>query len=456
MVRRTATGSRITMPSSTVPTTDRVSSPLPRSALHDQAPPGLINYGNTCFVNAVMQCLAASALFRVPPLHALGVLSPALQQVYEDTREMLTALRGGSTSASRTMFNLLQSLADLPDALVRVGSQPQRDAEAFLLQLVGVLDSVYCKTQQARRRLHAQGAAAATPVDVDGDGASSAAAGAEHDPLAGFRSVWEYRSTCETCRKQSSKRDMQLSLNVGLPADEEVGVEVGMGGRGRPLVADGDGDLDMDVADASAGSGGGGSGGGAAAATAATAAAAAVAGPVPPRPPPPLDLRFCIAQQTRSRAADVFCDCSTGRVSVQHTAAVIDAPATLLVVLKRFTYDVQLGAPVKRRDYVNVPLMGLDLAEFFTHVPDEPAAKRRSTKRKAADVVPILYNLRAVCCHVGRGGCNSGHYIAYVRSVVGAWFECNDTRIMAVPAATVQQRIATDAYILVYDRVSAP
>ncbi|ODM87402.1 Ubiquitin carboxyl-terminal hydrolase 20 [Orchesella cincta] len=109
-------------------------------------------------------------------------------------------------------------------------------------------------------------------------------------------------------------------------------------------------------------------------------------------------------------------------------------PEVLCVHLKRFRmyeYSGGMGFSGKLSQYVQFPMDSLDLHPFLN-------------KDCASEVT--TYRLLGIICHIG--SFLGGHYISYVRRGE-QWYLCDDARVVPVSAETVSQ---SEAYVLFYQK----
>ena len=142
----------------------------PSSAYHTpSSPPGLVNAGNTCFLNSIIQCLAHSD-FKLPNLlNDLALSTSVLSEVHTPlVQSLLTIMEQCNSLHGRPidMTELLLSISLLAPNLVAPrdaggGSysyQSQQDAAEFLLWLLDTLHSMYRMTQSGRNSTQGQSA----------------------------------------------------------------------------------------------------------------------------------------------------------------------------------------------------------------------------------------------------------------------------------------------------------
>jgi ubiquitin carboxyl-terminal hydrolase 8 len=141
------------------------------------------------------------------------------------------------------------------------------------------------------------------------------------------------------------------------------------------------------------------------------------------------------------------------------------APDTLVVHLKRFR-ATHAGA-VKLRTPIHFPLQHLDLEPYMeAPMTEQDEAQLMSHTRDSVTQVnelrtdpamngPFIYNAYAVIWHIGNN-LGSGHYIAHVKDRSrGCWRSFNDTQITDFDPANLppQNRLQNEkAYIVFYER----
>ncbi|KAI9759358.1 MAG: ubiquitin-specific protease doa4 [Chaenotheca gracillima] len=135
------------------------------------------------------------------------------------------------------------------------------------------------------------------------------------------------------------------------------------------------------------------------------------------------------------------------------------APRVLVVQLKRFQ-TVRRGLTNKNSTKVRFPLMQLDMAPYM--LPPLSPEARQAALAKYGDAVlepetettpPFRYDAYAVVQHMG--SLSGGHYTALVCADMqrGAWMEFNDKHVQPISA----DRVATEkAYLVFYVRTDTP
>lgn len=105
----------------------------------------------------------------------------------------------------------------------------------------------------------------------------------------------------------------------------------------------------------------------------------------------------------------------------------------VVIVPKRFTFDMFTGASIKLDHEITVPL-SMSFRKYLT-----PSARQKKV---------YMYDLIAVAEHMG--GTGGGHYIAHVKEIKsGQWYTCNDSVITAVNAESIKNNIDR-SYVFVY------
>lgn len=106
-------------------------------------------------------------------------------------------------------------------------------------------------------------------------------------------------------------------------------------------------------------------------------------------------------------------------------------PPVLVLHLKRFNHN---GG--KNNTFIEYPLKDLDMAKYIS-------------EEKINDKVETKYTLQSVILHSG-GGLNSGHYFSYSKFIPSnEWLEYNDDTIRNI---TEEQVVSQRAYLLIYMR----
>jgi ubiquitin carboxyl-terminal hydrolase 8 len=116
-------------------------------------------------------------------------------------------------------------------------------------------------------------------------------------------------------------------------------------------------------------------------------------------------------------------------------------PESLIIQLKRFKIDNSGRVTSKISTMVDFPLTGLSLSDNYSEYHTQDA----------------LYDLYAITHHTGSLG--GGHYIAYTKNQINnKWYEFNDDDVVHVPDEAIESElISRSSYILFYKkRVTQP
>lgn len=126
------------------------------------------------------------------------------------------------------------------------------------------------------------------------------------------------------------------------------------------------------------------------------------------------------------------CDNCEDNVDAEKNIYLWDLPKVLIIQLKRFLYNIRSR---KINSRIIFPLEDLDMDQFML----DSCMKKGNT-----------YNLYGLICH--QGGCSSGHYFACCK-VNDMWLVFNDNSISRIPDEKVEEFIVSpNAYILFYRR----
>uniref|UniRef100_A0A5K3EHZ1 Ubiquitin carboxyl-terminal hydrolase n=2 Tax=Mesocestoides corti TaxID=53468 RepID=A0A5K3EHZ1_MESCO len=141
-------------------------------------------------------------------------------------------------------------------------------------------------------------------------------------------------------------------------------------------------------------------------------------------------LAACLSSYFRPEAIDglLFCSqCKVGRPAVKQFS-LLHLPNVLCFYLKRCHHDTKINTSI------SFPVE-LDLTPFVAQLSGSHSSWHDR------------YSLYAVLNHSGQT--NSGHYTAYIRSGPGCWCLCDDQKIVPV---TLDHVLTTDAYVLLYHK----
>ncbi|XP_077183640.1 ubiquitin carboxyl-terminal hydrolase 43 isoform X2 [Paroedura picta] len=205
----------------------RLSCPLPAAGAGDPRPltpgaQGLKNHGNTCFLNAVVQCLSHTELLAAFLLLALpdqqGPAAGAGGASGEVTQHLAALVR-----ALWTLEYTPQLSADFKNVVSKYGAQfrgnSQHDALEFLLWLLDRMHEDLCSVS-----LNQKGKVPGKPPPEQEENSSSGSVQPAIQPLKGQSFVQnhfqaQYRSslTCPHCLKQSNTFDPFLCISLPIP-----------------------------------------------------------------------------------------------------------------------------------------------------------------------------------------------------------------------------------------------
>lgn len=127
------------------------------------------------------------------------------------------------------------------------------------------------------------------------------------------------------------------------------------------------------------------------------------------------------------------CEKCNKKVEAKKNMFIWEAPEILIIHLKRFNNML-----AKTSSNVHFPMNNLKLTDNFS-----PIYKNEN----------VSYDLYALSEHLG-SSIRSGHYISHVKnSLNGRWYECNDSNIFHVPHEIIDKEIRTqNAYLLFYEK----
>lgn len=152
----------------------------------------------------------------------------------------------------------------------------------------------------------------------------------------------------------------------------------------------------------------------------------------------PITLAECLDQfslvETLSSDDSWYCSSCKAHREATKQLQIFHAPEVLIIQLKRFVQVSRLRRE-KRTEEVLFPLRGLDLSRWIP-------------KHALDGQQPPVYDLFAVCCHMG--GLSGGHYVAFcLHADNKRWYLFDDARVQPVQPEQVQTAYA---YMLMYKR----
>jgi Ubiquitin carboxyl-terminal hydrolase len=358
-------------------------------------PKGLLNVGNSCYANAVLQCLLSTAL-----THAL--VDPSASAIFRRYSSNPAILEQGSGSVDSDEDNEddYDNLVSSPRPRGGKGSKhDDRNVQLNCEWLTRELNRITRESQVAEIPTHSMhtswmGNSAKKPVVDPGsitrhpnrlssclkpyqqeDAHEFLRAllgtlvkhGQNKELSSLFDGLLESSVICQTCRRPSLTRDRYMDLSLNIESSRIETLEDALKEFTKTEVLTGD------------------------------------------------NKPFC------SR-------CNSKRTSSKGLR-LATAPTILVTHLKRFAID-EYGRFIRLGKKVKFPLQ-LEIGDYMSRV------------NKAR---PPPYDLVAVLVHQGTS-CEYGHYVAYVKQC-GEWYKCNDS---VVEVVDVKKVLDQQAYILIYE-----
>jgi ubiquitin C-terminal hydrolase len=185
---------------------------------------GLVNIGNTCFLNAVLQALArcpplVDALLKQPRLRdsKKAPLVPAFQQFFQDSQHATLLTPSGIVKT------LLAVVADCEDDWYRPRQQADA-AECIQYILDGLHDAMY---RQVRITIHGDPETTEQKAQTKALESWSSFYAKEYSPIVEhFYGQYQIRITCDACKSVSERYEPWLMLKLPIPGGEKVGASV--------------------------------------------------------------------------------------------------------------------------------------------------------------------------------------------------------------------------------------
>ncbi|EER20521.1 conserved hypothetical protein [Perkinsus marinus ATCC 50983] len=145
------------------------------------------------------------------------------------------------------------------------------------------------------------------------------------------------------------------------------------------------------------------------------------------------------------------CDCCEKKCDGRKFIRFYSTPETLVIHLNRFRYDEGWFGQKNSRA-VSFPVEEeLNIAQFM-HMDSASAVANRSEVVGGVGNQTTAYRLTGLIRHIGSVG--SGHYVAYCRhEETDEWLEYDDARVTKVDSAQVA---GFEAYVLFYQKVASP
>ena len=382
-------------------------------------PPGLVNEGNTCFINSTLQCLNWTPGFIK--------LLPQFTGERSDTSLFLSKLNsvflscnqlpnGKSAYSPISTSALLSSISCLESRLVAPSNLPQyqQDTAEFLLWLLNYLHSTLRAQTEGQTGLHR----ALSEEEIEGK-------------------MREKRS-CEDRINEIGSRD-SLALQEPMSQLSELDWSLYWQGHSSTLYEIFMGQI-LEARECQ----------NCRRVTVNTEYFTLLTLPIPVvKPGICLTLTQCFSRfsELEQLVKDnmITCSCASGSPSslspASRLALLSILPQCLIIQLTRFTYSNTLHTAVKKDTLVYFPLV-IDLFPFTMK------AKLNSGYKETK-----LYHLHGFCVHSGAQSTSFGHYVAYCKAVNKQWYHYNDDRVVHVK--DIEGELESDfvlrnAYLLFY------
>ncbi|KAL1519383.1 hypothetical protein AB1Y20_022908 [Prymnesium parvum] len=375
-------------------------------------PLGLQNWGNTCYINAVLQALAHCPEMQTAAscIAPFAKSAPQLQHAFlRAITELMRGVESSSTMRTYDPGELILSLREVASHLFSVNEQ--QDAHELLRVLLDSLHEQMCTPLNDEELAKASASNSERWHKIHTRAAASPALGAwtrqrpscpSPPPTPLTTSVIEQimegqvvsSVQCGSCRGISSTADRSLDLSVELASRGQGGWRIGRR-RGIPRSQAGAPFLKLEDC-----------------------------------------LRSYFAVEQLGGVDRYRCEGCAGLRDARKSLRLLHVPPLLTIHLKRFSFTSEWGRYEARKacDEVRFPLERLCLREFcysFT------GTNEASTE----------YDLSAVVVHHGTSPF-SGHYTAYVKRE-HKWFHVNDTVVNEVSKEEVR---SAEAFLLFYSR----
>ena len=132
---------------------------------------------------------------------------------------------------------------------------------------------------------------------------------------------------------------------------------------------------------------------------------------------------------------------STSLTPGRRLAMLSRPPRILIIQLTRFSYDSVHGVPLKNLTPVAIPLV-FDLFQYTI-----------AEKLKCKLYKSTTYRLYAFCSHTGGQSTSHGHYVAHCKAANGMWYCFNDRRVTYIRDIHTEIKssfVLSNAYLLFY------
>ena len=145
------------------------------------------------------------------------------------------------------------------------------------------------------------------------------------------------------------------------------------------------------------------------------------------------NLEDCLANFSQSEYVKYKCDSCKIEGSATKQMTVFEAPHKLIIQLKRFNSNSNTRFGGKINNLINFPLNNLNLTNISNDI----------------NKIKDTYNLYATVNHMGNLG--GGHYVANTKNVLdGKWYHFNDNSVNYIDNSS--EIIDSSAYILFYEK----
>ena len=384
-----------------------------------KTPPGLINTGNMCFINSVLQCLNWTPGFveLVNDIRSKDVSSPVVLKLRELLGHCHVVPDGVKRFGAIDTSVLLNALFQVvPHLVVADRPQPQQDAAEFLLWLLDYLHHVLTnKTPRlSDEEVHALSAEKKSMVS-------------DFEQINANVDV----ASCKKCLVPLAELDWRLNRNKNSSSIYDLFLGQVLEARQCQLCKKNTANLEYYT--------------------------------VLPLPVPSqtgsarqvFHLEECFQLFTKIEQLDktnmLACSCvslPTGELNLVpgiRFSVLSTLPKTLLLLLTRYSYNSQRRMALKNTAAISIPLL-LELQPFTL-------AGKVGTAHQGC----CTYSLKALCIHCGAQTTSFGHYTAYSCTEDGKWYHFNDNIVSAVHDIQLELNstcVQENAYILFYTATS--
>ena len=355
-------------------------------------PKGMTNVGNSCYANAVLQCLMSTALTQ-------ALMDPSAAPVFREYSFNLDLLRKGSGSVDEddmgeekvndTSTKCSKTEKELEDKCIWLTRELQKLTLSYVTEtskmdmvpsLSDSLTSLFythegpiINPESLTRHPHRISRCLRPYQQEDAHEflramlGTLAMNGRNRETRSLFDGLLESSITCKSCGNKSLTRDRYMDLSLDIQDDKINSLEQAMA--------------------------------------------------------------HFVQTETLNGANKVDCSGCKTKCTAKKTLRLATAPSILVCHLKRFSFNV-FGGLTKITKKVMFPET-LEITDYMSNLNQSK---------------PPPYELVAVLVHQGKT-CERGHYVAFVKSE-GEWFRCDDKDVQMVP---VEKVMSQRAYILMYE-----